>query len=358
MGLHVSEKRYIIGFFIIYICFCFVMDVKLHYRVINYSIRPDNGIKYESSVPCDLNPFCVVTAKGLMLDYINFYIFGPLAALADRTIGFSKCLWLSPNAISFSHVIVATLAGHLVSNKSLTQRRIGVILFQIRTWMDDLDGLVARKRKNISGERSDVGSSGYFIDAICDGLGTTALLIGIFCYLKSYSPRQRGYEKLQPMIPLVNTNQIGSCVVQKKKIRFNNVLPTVLLITGTLIGSSIAWNRYIDLYQVLLETDNVDKLISKNELFTRQTQVFRSNSFWVITTAWKLINPHALTDYILASIFFDRLWEYLHAARWISYIIIVVLVYFTDFQYFQSDAYIKNVPDQLVSEIFMNSTGS
>ncbi|XP_044589605.1 ceramide phosphoethanolamine synthase [Cotesia glomerata] len=362
MITYTVEKRLILSFFMVYIFFCIAMDLRLYYRVQNYSIRPTKDEpKYESTVPCDLNPFCAVTVKGLMLDYLNFYVLGPLAAFADRIFLLSKMEWLSPNYLSFFHVFIAGLAGKLISNKSLSQRRIGVIVFQVRSWLDDVDGLVARKRKNISGEHSDVGSSGYYVDAICDSLGTVALIIGIYYYLKSnFAARGRGeYVRLQPFVTSIENAPVGSCIVDKKKIRFNSVVPTILLFTGTLIASSLAWNRYIDLYQNLLEGDyQVSAALSEDVFYHKQSDVIRNSFFLFITTAWKLINPHALTDYLLVSIFIDKLWGYLHSACWMTYVVIFCFVYLSDFHYMQNYKYIWDIGSSLAvsSETISNNT--
>ncbi|XP_034933909.1 ceramide phosphoethanolamine synthase [Chelonus insularis] len=356
----IQEKRSIIAFFAVYICFCLIMDVRLYYRVQDYSVRPiKDSLDYQSNVPCDLNPFCVVTVKGLMLDYLNFYVFSPLAALVDRIFGLSKWEWLSPNHISFFHVLVAILAGKLISSKSLSQRKLGVLVFQIRSWLDDLDGLIARKRKHIGGEHSDVGSTGYFVDAICDSLGSVALLIGIFFCLKNTLARRGGYIRLQPLVPSITEGPIGSCVVHKKKMTSKNVLPSVVLITGSLVASSLAWNRYIDLYQNLLEGNYKNRAISHEDFYNRQTVVIRSIFFWIITTSWRLINPHALTDYLLIAVFVDRLWEYIQSARWISYIVIFILIYLSDFHYIQNYRFIWNIESTVSADNFyVNSNNS
>ncbi|XP_057319988.1 ceramide phosphoethanolamine synthase [Microplitis mediator] len=343
---HTIEKRLILSFFVVYIFFCVAMDLRMYYRIQNYSIRPTkDGFKYESTVPCDLNPFCIVTVKGLMLDYLNFYVLGPLAALTDRIFLLSKWEWLSPNYISLFHVLIACLSGKLISSKSLLHRRIGVVVYQVRSWLDDVDGLVARKRKHIGGEHSDVGSTGYYVDALCDSLGSVALIIGIYYYLKSTSSnRGRGdYVRLKSSVTSIEDGVVDPCI-DKKKIRFNNIVPTLLLFTGTLIASSLAWNRYIDLYQNLLEGDyQVSAAITEDAFYCKQTDVIRSNFFWVVTTAWKLINPHALTDYILVAIFIDKLWGYIYSVRWVVYIVIFIFVYLSDFYYIQNYRYIWGI---------------
>lgn len=120
-----------------------------------------------------------------MLDHTNHYIFAPLATLFDDLVGFSRTNLITPNMISFFHVLVAILAGRMVASDSISYRRFGVVLFQFRTFLDDLDGHVARAKKNIRGERSEIGTTGYYVDGICDGLGCIALMIGIFVFLKN-----------------------------------------------------------------------------------------------------------------------------------------------------------------------------
>ena len=68
---------------------------------------------------------------------------------------------------------------------SLGYRRVGVVLFQFRTFLDDLDGHVARVKRHIRGERSEIGTTGYYVDGICDGLGCIALMVGVFVFLKN-----------------------------------------------------------------------------------------------------------------------------------------------------------------------------
>lgn len=103
----------------------------------------------------------------------------------DDLIGFSKSDLITPNMISFFHVFVAILAGRLVAFDSLGYRRVGVVLFQVRTFLDDLDGHVARVKRHIRGERSEIGTMGYYVDGICDGLGCIALMVGVFVFLRN-----------------------------------------------------------------------------------------------------------------------------------------------------------------------------
>ncbi|XP_014211341.1 ceramide phosphoethanolamine synthase-like [Copidosoma floridanum] len=345
----------------VFCCYILFMDYLLYNRIQDYSIRPVKSEKnYKSKVPCDINPICVVTVKALMLDYPNLYILSPLAGIIDRILGISSSwLWITPNMISGFHVVVAVLAGYFVSSSSLSDRRLGVIMFEFRTWLDDLDGHVARRRKHITGERSDVGSAGYWVDGICDGLGSIALIVGVFFFLKKNPPR-RGYEKLRRIYPCVESQEVNTEIIYKR-LRFRALVRNILLVTGHLLIASIGWNRYISLYQDLLETDDNSLAITKDELYTRQSEIMRSGFFWVVTVTWRLINFHTAVDYLLLAIFFDRLWEYMKVLRWLGYVIPLIVVYITEFHFLESYAFILRGSTGFVtrsSELIQNVTAS
>ncbi|KOX74136.1 putative ATP-dependent RNA helicase DHX35 [Melipona quadrifasciata] len=210
-----------------------------------------------------------------MLDHPNHFLLSPLAAIMDDLLHISSSwVWVTPNAISCFHVLIAVLAGKCVSSDSLSYRRLGVILFQARTWLDDLDGHVARKRANIKTS--------------------------------------------------------------------NAALRNILLMTVHLFLTSAAWNRYIYLYQDLLETEYRTPSISREHLYARQTTVFRSSSFTIITLCWKFLNFHAVMDYLLLAIFFDRMREYIRLIRWSSYVVVLLLVYVTEFHFLRAYTYIQD----------------
>ncbi|EAT33570.1 AAEL008139-PA [Aedes aegypti] len=336
------------------IIFFIWMDVNLYIRIQDYPIR-DNEIRLingstvlkptlpvtssfaTSSVPfrqplvaaryedvawvsCDLNPLCDVTVKAMMLDHTNHYLFAPMATIADNLAGFSKGDLITPNMISFFHVFVAIASGKMIASDSLGYRRIGVVLFQFRTFLDDLDGHVARAKKNIRGERSDIGSAGYYIDGICDGLGCIALMIGVFIFLKNNPPR-RGYTQLQSIIPVSESKSSESGVIYKVKVTTKKVARKVLCYSGILLLSSTGWNRYIAIYQDMLEREDVTPT-----QFLHQESVFRSTGFFFICWLWRIFNVHALLHFLLLSIFCDKLWEYLRMIQYAGFVTLLVII--------------------------------
>ncbi|XP_077283698.1 ceramide phosphoethanolamine synthase [Arctopsyche grandis] len=317
-----------------------------HTRSQRSSAEPGNEYQYMTWVPCSINPLCYPTVKALMLDHTNQYIFAPLVAILDIGIGISKNMpYITPNMISYSHVVLAIIAGKLVSIDSLAYRRLGVVLFQLRTFLDDLDGHVARSRKHIHGERSEVGTPGYFIDGICDLLGCIFLIVGIFYYLKNNPPR-RGYVKVHTLLPHFNEPQnakepvdsngeVG--FVYKPKVSMEKMVRKILMFSGQLMLSSMAWNRYIDVYQETLERDDGGANVGQKQ---RQLFVFRSGFFFAIAWLWKIVNVHSLLHCILFAIFCDKLWEFFRFIQFTGYALLVASVCFTEMHVMKVQNYV------------------
>lgn len=294
------------------------MDVNLYMRVQNYPI--DRGSIYDNVtfsysdvawISCDINPLCDVTVKALLLDHTNHYLFSPLAVIVDNLLKIDDVLWITPNMISFFHVFVAILSAKCISSDSLAYRRIGVLLFEVRTFLDDMDGHVARARKHIKGERSEVGTAGYYIDGICDGLGCIALMIGAFVFLKSNPPR-RGYMQLPTTAS--PSEKEKDTMVYKAKVTTKKVVLKIVCYSIQLIISSAAWNRYIALYQTLLESNDVNL-----DTYNRQTIVYQSSVFFSVAWLWRIFNVHNLLHCLLLAVFCDKLWEFLKAIQYAGF---------------------------------------
>lgn len=332
--------------------FFVAMDLLLYLRIQNYDVRPrgndTQGTPYCSPISCDVNPICTVTVKAMTLDCPNHFILGPLAALTDRLLGISRSwTWVTPNAISIAHVFVAMIGARYITRNSLSDRRAGVLLFQVRAWMDDLDGHVARTRLHIDGERSDFGSVGYFVDGICDGLGCIALIIAVFLFLRRNVNRHPGYDRLSSRAPSSLIHSTASIVPFWKM-----PLYTMLMVALHFSLTSFGWNRYISMHQDLLEVDKNTVPISSEDLYDKQTIVFRSFSFWIITSVWKIFNFHAMMDYMLLAIFLNRTWEYVRLACWQLPAVLVLLIGISELHYTNVYSYVMMPPTKESLQFF------
>lgn len=134
-------SKILVGLLLILVIFYIYLDVHLYLRIQNYPIDRNYNINQTilvssttqggptvnysdvTWVNCHINPLCDVTVKALMLDHTNHYIFAPLAVLFDDFFGISKSDFITPNMISYFHVLVAIVSGRLVATNNLAYRR-------------------------------------------------------------------------------------------------------------------------------------------------------------------------------------------------------------------------------------------
>lgn len=335
--------------------YCICMDTFLFLRIQVYKIDifevVDTNVTESSThnagkepnyedvtwICCSINPLCHPTVKALMVDHINHYIYGPLCSVLDLGLGISeKWVAISPNMISSFHVFVAFVGARFLTCQSLAVRRLGIVFFQVRMFLDDLDGHVARERKHIKGERSEVGTLGYWVDGICDLIGVIAMVIGILLYLKNNPPR-RGYRgtpaSTLPYHPLKEINSsediekehitdIG--ISYKTKVTFQRIVQVLGLFSGQMLLSSLAWNRYIDIYQELLEN------CSEYDVYKRE-MLFKSGTFFLASGLWRIINPHSYLHLLSLAVFCDKTWPFLKAVHYTGYIFLVIVAALSEY---------------------------
>nr|CAD7395619.1 unnamed protein product [Timema poppensis] len=310
-------------------------QVPQHYPL-RHNVENLSGFNDDFFPSCDISPLCEVTVKSLMLDHANHYFFGPMAIITDRVFGIHDIEYITPNMISAFHVFVAIVSAKCIASDSLLSRRAGVGLFGLRSMLDDLDGHVARERKNEHRASSDIGSVGFFVDGMCDGLGAIALLIGCLVFLKNNPPR-RGYVQLQSILPQISdgTKDSGVGTPYKGKVTSKKLIQKLVCLGAQMLLSSTAWNRYIALYQDLLERQNVS-----NQQATCQTQAFRSLLMWTVAWLWRLFNPHAIIHATLLAIFCDKLWEFLRAVQYAGFIVLLGLICISEMHVLEVQAFI------------------
>lgn len=136
-----------------------------------------------------------------------------------------------------------------------------MLVFQLRTFFDALDGIVARERNGITKHISQVGTSGYFVDGVCDTIGFTAFLIRVWVYLKKSVPRTCKY------IPLDINDKNNSLVQQQQQqqqqhvihqhvivikkmpyltVSFDNITYVILCFGIQLASSALFWNYFLN----------------------------------------------------------------------------------------------------------------
>lgn len=101
--------------------------------------------------------------------------------------------------ISFTGLLCAFIAAKLVTVDSFAIHRVAVVVFQVRTFMDALDGTVARSHLGLKQHMSLRSTSGFMVDAFCDTIGFTAFTVGCYLYLRRNLPKQRQTQHYLPL---------------------------------------------------------------------------------------------------------------------------------------------------------------
>lgn len=287
----------------------------------------------------------------MSLDHLNHYVFYPLCVFADRNIlNITDGMpFITPDMISLAHVGVAALAYKLLIFESLTVRRIGVLIFDLRSWLDSYDGYVARSRANQVGMAQVSGSWGYFMDGICDGLAVIIAIVAIMkivgkskanrkvtfkepriiYYLRSKviyglaALLRRGWNsssssKAKASSSTAKCSASGAesdaekCLMDEDQDKAGPG-PGWTMVTSRnwVIGWALAfqqifgslfWNRFMQTGHKLLEIPVRKGNFSLLDFQTKETQ---SATFWIVSWSWKILNPHALMNFYLYSIFLD-----------------------------------------------------
>lgn len=164
------------------IAYYFVMDIILfmRFKTVNIVSEAKPGPPGEP-----YSPFTHLTVKAIMNDPTSQYIIGPSAEYFDMITKFSSVFsFITPNMISLTHLALGLVAGKFIASENLYDRRVGVIIFQFRVWLDALDGVVYRSHTNSRLMFKSMRSTlGYYMDITCDAFGGVFLCFGILFYL-------------------------------------------------------------------------------------------------------------------------------------------------------------------------------
>ncbi|RWS02115.1 hypothetical protein B4U79_15230 [Dinothrombium tinctorium] len=362
MATLLAEYRATVLTVFVMIVFFLWMDVSLYYKI--QSLKPYHQSSFTkptetagesltdtSTTSTHLfSPFKGLSVKMAMMDQVNNYIFTPLAEIFNEVTHFSKNFYfITPNMISFIGFLFAVFASKLVTFDSLAMHRLAVVVFQIRTFFDALDGIVAREHLGIKKHVSLHYTSGYMVDATADTFGFAFFLFGCYIYLRRNLPKQRynnhQYLPLQiqdgsPSInkPLTTTFMITQYIPPKLVWTTRQVFFVVMCFALQLALSAFFWNRYIEAYHQLLESTPKSPAEAK-----LQNEVLRSSIMWVLMWFWRISNAHSLMQMLLLAVFLNRLWEFLTWIQYIGFLEILTLAFFTEIHLNDVESYISRL---------------
>lgn len=333
IGATISQnQRFLIcGFCLTLTCFYLLMDGILYSTL---QATPDLVNKRKSDVG-HWSPFSPLSVKLLMSDPTTHYIITPLSEYIDETTKFSKIFYfITPNMITFTHLVIAIVSSKFIVSESLQSRRIGVLLYEVRSFLDAFDGTVYRSRASKDTYQSDHNNFGFWFDSVCDTIAGIVLMFAIFfCFLWKCEPGT-DYSSLQMTADDINESQLDLKTERpvKRKQEYSCQLKFFrCLCFGVQIGlSSAMWDQltlhFEKVFMVKFEDAEVARL---------QSVALHSAVTWGIFWLWRYLCGQGLQQFLLLSIFIDKCWEFLRLMQYLGFVVLAVLISFSFYHYSQ-----------------------
>lgn len=226
-----------------------------------------------SSPPC-LASNCSLTkpsVKLMMQDHMGYYVHHYSAEIFEEKTRISQLPFVTPNLITFLHLCVGCVAGYMVSSEKLLWRRVGIFLFQVRCFLDVLDGAVYRAQHNAHVLVNGWGTMGYYVDAAADSISGIFLCFGLYILLHRSAPRQgdtvlRSSEK--------SSRSAGEPFSMDMPVSRRSINATLALVLLQGFLRSFFWDRYQFLYYRVLQR----KLTKASEVVSLLKCVLSSSS--------------------------------------------------------------------------------
>lgn len=156
-------------------------------------------------------------------------------------------------------------------------------------------------------------SSGYLVDGACDGLGYVVFWLAVFTWCL-----RREQNKLNVLKSNTTYTLLQSAHTPNHHRR--RIIKYYLLLLTQMGFSSFLWNLFLIQYHQVLDPSLDAGFQTRTPL---QEEIFKSSLMFMIMWLWRCLNPHALTNYFLVSIWLNRATHY--AKRSSQYIFWIIL---------------------------------
>eukprot|EP00794_Sanderia_malayensis_P020098 gene20098-22068_t len=254
-------------------------------------------------------------------DHFGHYIFLPFCNWFEDTFKISEIPGVTPNLITLIHFICAIIAGKMVADNSLTWRKAGAVLFEIRSCLDILDGVVFRAQSHNPRFISNHGTLGWYLDSGADVAGSLFVALGTFVYFNHNPPLKdshhyrngdkfmRDEESAMKLLPGGGGGRKSDDedVMFKKRERFSSraINITIALYALQVFMRSGLWDHFLNAYGDLLEKPlpGVSRKLQAEVLEYHSTRL----SLW----SWKIFSADAFMHFTVVCVFFNGLWGWM-----------------------------------------------
>lgn len=167
---YLLTSKFLLPSLIALFVYLLVMDIKLYTAV--KSRGPLSPVDSNMVRNYTKGIFWPLPVKKIMIGEATHFIRSPLAEIIESSLHFSELFpFITANVVSFTHFILSLICVRFLSSETLLWRQIGVVLFQLRNFLDSFDGVIYRAHAKRANYKSHYGSFGYYVDAVSDVLG-------------------------------------------------------------------------------------------------------------------------------------------------------------------------------------------
>lgn len=264
----------------------------------------EHGSFYNSTV-AEQMMFPVKSIKLRMTDHTDHYINLPWMQFLNDETGLYAVPGVTPNLITAIHFCLSILAARCFISGSLGIRRLGAVIYEVRSQLDILDGVVFRAQQNMKHNFLSVwGTMGYLIDAFADMCGGVFVAGACTIFLNRFPPWKRVRNKPREELELGRKVVSFQSENEERYVHVNrrSVNIKMLLVVVQIIARSGFWDHYLHSYVELLENPNPD---IPREL---QAEVLNYRSTWAVMWLWTVSSADACLQFTILAILFDKLW--------------------------------------------------
>lgn len=201
-------------------------------RLYNKNVSSSSGNEVEL-----FSTFKPLSVKLIMVDHVSHYIHDIFARYIEDTLHFTALFpWITANTVSFTGLFLSLIGSRLIISERIEYMRLGAILIEIRNLGDALDGVVYRshqRRRQLSMEngnliaqpivyQSNHGTSGFKVDAICDGLGGLFVIVAILVKFLKHPPSKDRTSRL--IITGFNSLKTSKLKERKTSIKYEKLI--------------------------------------------------------------------------------------------------------------------------------------
>ena len=186
---HSIQNKIIYAVTAVTIIYFIVMDILVYLHIQSRPVRTKDPEPYHG----DYDYFRLLSMKAIMEDQLSAHIVAPTSEYFVAGTHIDQWPGMSATVVSVFGAFISIFAAKLLTMESLLVKRIAIVIFLFRVWLDGVDGVVFRMQHLTGADRhtqqSARLSSGWAIDFFCDLFASLMFVWAVYHVVKQNAPK-------------------------------------------------------------------------------------------------------------------------------------------------------------------------